>query len=84
MLETIPHFLMGVAFGAVFGFTWDIHKIGKILIVGLLFVAVGFIAVYPAEFVASFAPWPFELANFIGIMVGSYGGKQMSEEMKES
>ena len=82
MLETVPWLLQGIAFGAVFGFLWDIHKVGKVIIVALLFVAVGFISFYPGEFVASFDPWPYELANFIGIMFGSWIGRTMANEIK--
>lgn len=84
MLELMPWFFKGMAFGIAFGFTWNVHKYGKIIMVALVFVSVGVISFYPGEFVASFDPWPYELANFIGLIFGNIIGRWIVDDIKKS
>lgn len=83
MLNVWPYFIYGVGVGALLSFTWKIHVIGKIIIMILLLVSVSAVMVGGmSSFVAAFNPWQCELAQFLGIMVGSPIGRHIAEEMK--
>jgi len=82
MLELMPWFWRGFTIGTAFGFTWHIHKIGKIIMIGLVFISVGIIIFDSNAFIASFRPWQYEVVNVIGLFFGSPIGRWLADEIK--
>ncbi len=67
----VPYFLVGMGFGFVLSFIWKIHRIGKLIMIVLSIVSVGFALSNTGEFIAGLNVWYVELSQFVGIVVGS-------------
>jgi len=80
----VPYFLVGMVSGFVLSFLWEIHRIGKLIMIVLCVASVGYALLNASELIAGLNVWHIELPQFIGIIVGNTASKRIMTRKRTS